>query len=252
MGVGTFMCTTHDRMANICQLMRNDTHFIKNLKIYPCIPYAHKYANAITELGIMNTIKTYVPGNFFSSILKGGKAVFTKDYLSMMEILIDAEMKMFNGLKTPVIFLQNIVTDLLLGLGMKEVLKSFHDYIRRKYNAEAGFITMNMPRLLNLLESVNIYNPIICTSVNSAGFRMSGGKELYENTLKSRNVRLIAMQVLGGGSINPREAIEYVCSLPNVESILFGASSKQNISQTISLIREQDEKYLFAESKIAI
>jgi hypothetical protein len=51
------------------------------------------------------------------------------------------------------------------------------------------------------------------------------------------------MQVLGGGAIPAKEAIDYVCSLPNVESILFGASSRQNISQTISLIHEYDKKY---------
>ena len=34
-----------------------------------------------------------------------------------MQLLIDAEMKMFHGLSTPVIFLQNVVTDLLLGVG---------------------------------------------------------------------------------------------------------------------------------------
>ena len=50
------------------------------------------------------------------------------------------------------------------------------------------------------------------------------------------------MQVLGGGAIPAKEAIEYVCNLPNVESILFGASTKQNISQTISLIKEADSK----------
>jgi predicted aldo/keto reductase-like oxidoreductase len=48
------------------------------------------------------------------------------------------------------------------------------------------------------------------------------------------------MQVLGGGAISPKEAIEYVCSLPNIESILFGASSKGNIEETMSLIRQFD------------
>lgn len=71
---------------------------------------------------------------------------------------------------------------------------------------------------------------------------MSGGIELYEHTLKTRQLRAIAMQVLGGGAIPAKEALAYVCSLPNVASILFGASSKQNISQTISLINEFDEQ----------
>lgn len=242
-GVETFMCTTHDRIINICEMIRQDQEKYKNFSIYPCMPYAHKYANAVTELGIMGTIKQYVPGNFFGSIFKGGIAIVSKDYISIMELMIDAEMKMFKGIHTPVIFLQNVITDLLLGLGMKDILKAYHDYVKKKYNAEAGFITMNMPKLLDTLEGMGIENPIICSSINKAGFRMSGGKEVYEKVLRERKFRAIAMQVLGGGAIPAKDAIEYVCSLPNVESILFGASSRQNISQTVSYIREFDQKY---------
>ncbi len=242
-GVETFMCTTHDRIINICEMVRAQPDKYKQFSIYPCMPYAHKYANAVTELGILGTIKQYVPGNFFGSIFKGGMAVVSKDYISIMELLIDAEMKMFKKINTPVIFLQNVITDLLLGLGMKDILKAFHDYVTKKYDAEPAFITMNMPKLLDVLERAGIENPIICSSINKAGFRMSGGMAVYEETLRTRKLRAIAMQVLGGGAIPAREAIEYVCSLPNVESILFGASSRQNISQTVSLIHEFDKKY---------
>jgi hypothetical protein len=242
LGAETFMCTTHDRIYNICDMIREEPEKYKNFSIYPCMPYAHKYANAVTELGILGTIKQYVPGNFFGSIFKGGMAVVSKDYISIMELMIDAEMKMFKKINTPVIFLQNVITDLLLGLGMKDILKAYHDYIQKKYNAEAGFITMNMPKLLETLEEIGIENPIICSSINKAGFRMSGGMELYEHVLKTKKLRAIAMQVLGGGAIPAKEAIEYVCNLPNVESILFGASSKQNIAQTIELIHHFDSK----------
>lgn len=242
-GINTFMCTTHDRIANICEVIRQQPDKYRDFKIYPCMPYAHKYANAVTELGIMGTIKQYVPGNFFGSIFKGGVAFLSKDFLSIMELLIDAEMKMFKGINTPVIFLQNVVTDLLLGLKMKDVLVAYHDYVKKKYNAEAGFITMNMPALLNMLEEGGIKNPIICASINKAGFRMSGGKELYEETLRTREFRAIAMQVLAGGAVSPKEAIEYVCGLPNIESILFGASSKTNINDTASLIHKYDQVY---------
>ncbi len=240
--VNTFMCTTHDRIANICEMVRQKPDKYKNFSIYPCMPYAHKYANAVTELGIMGTIKQYVPGNFFGSMFKGGVAFVSKDYIAIMELMIDAEMKMFKGLNTPVIFLQNVITDLLLGLGMKDILKAYYDFIVKKYNAEPGFITMNMPKLLNVLESAGIENPIICSSINKVGFRMSGGIELYEHTLKTRKLRAIAMQVLGGGAIPAKEAIKYVCELPNIESILFGASSRENITQTVSLIHEYDEQ----------
>lgn len=240
-GINTFMCTTHDRISHICDFIRKNPKHYSEFKIYPCMPYAHKYANAVTELGILGALKEYVPNNFFGSIFKGGVAYLSKDYLAIMELLIDAEMKMFKNINTPVIFLQNVMTDLLLGLGMKDVLKAFHKYVERKYNVEAGFITMNLPKLQLMLEEVGIERPIICTSINKAGFRMSGGKELYESVLKSKDVRIIAMQVFAGGVLSAREAIEYVYSLPSIESILFGASSNGHIAETVSLIHEYDE-----------
>lgn len=239
--INTFMCTTHDRIVNICDFIRNHPEKYSNFKICPCMPYAHKYANAVTELGIAGTIKQYVPGNLFGSLFKGGVAYLSKDYLSIMELMIDAEMKMFRNINTPVVFLQNVITDLLLGLGMVDFLKAFHEYVAKKYNAEAGFITMNMPKLLTMLEGVGITNPIICSSINKVGFRMSGGKEAYEQVLRTKKVRAIAMQVLAAGAIPAKEAIEYVCGLPNVESILFGASSRGNIQETAKLIREYDK-----------
>jgi hypothetical protein len=241
-GINTFMCTTHDRIANICDIIRANPEKYEGFKIFPCMPYAHKYANAVTELGIAGTLKQYVPGNFFGSLFKGGMAYLTKDYESIMELMIDAEMKMFKGINTPVIFLQNVITDLLLGLRAYDVLVAFHAYIKKKYNAEAGFITMNMPKLVSVLESKGVENPIICSSINKVGFRMSGGKAIYEETLKKGKFRAVAMQVLGGGAIHPKEAIEYVCSLPNIESILFGASSVGNIKSTTSMIKEFDNK----------
>jgi hypothetical protein len=240
-GINTFMCTTHDRIANICEIIRKDPEKYKDFKVYPCMPYAHKYANAVTELGIAGTLKQYVPGNFVTSLFKGGVAYLSKDFISIMELMIDAEMKMFTGINTPVIFLQNVITDLLLGLGMDEFLVGYAKYIRQKYNAEPGFITMNLPKLLNVLEKNGIYNPIICTSINKVNFRMSGGKDIYEKVLSEGRCRIIAMQVLGGGAIPAGEALEYVSNLPNVESILFGASSRQNIENTVETINHYDK-----------
>lgn len=234
-GINTFMCTTHDRIAEICKTIRGNDKY-KDFKIYPCMPYAYKYANAVTELGVLGTIKQYVPGNILTTFAKGGLAFVKKDFLKMMELLIDAELKMFKGISTPVIFLQNVITDMFLGLGMTDILVAFQAYIKEKYNAEAGFITMNLPMLLDALEKKGVKNPIICASVNKIGFRMSGGIELYEKVIAQKRCRLIAMQVFAAGAIPPKEAIAYVSSLSGVESILFGASSRGNIKQSKQLI----------------
>jgi hypothetical protein len=236
LGINTFMCTTHDRIRNICDHIRSNHSKYKDFKIYPCMPYAHKYANAVTELGILGTIKQYVPGNIFGTFAKGGLAVVNKDFLKLMELLIDAEMKMFKGIKTPVIFIQNVIVDMILGMKMFDIFKAYDEYIRKKYHAEPGYITMNMPALLDALNSVSIENPIICSSINKIGFRMSGGKELYEKYLNEKQFRPIAMQVLAAGAIRPKEAIEYLAKFPKIESVLFGASSKGHIKETKELI----------------
>ena len=240
LGINTFMCTTHDRIANICEHIRNNPAGYEGFKIYPCMPYAHKYANAVTELGIMGTIKQYVPGNIFGTFVKGGYAFLSKDFIRLMEIFIDTEMKMFTGINTPVIFILNVLVDMILGLKMYEVFAEYDAFIRKKYNAEPGYITMNMPALLDALNSVGIENPIICTSINQIGFRMSEGKEIYEKYLNEKEFRPIAMQVLAAGALRPNEAIEYLSKFPRIESVLFGASSKSHIQETKELI----EKYL--------
>jgi len=237
-GIRTFMCTTHEKIADICNHIRENPDRYKGFKIYPCMPYAHKYNNAVAELGVLGALKKMIPGNIVGTMAKGGIAIVSQNYLAIMEVLVDAEMKMFHGLDTGVIFLQNVVTDLLLGIGMIDFFKRFNEYVQKKYNAEAGFITMNMPLLLERLNECGIENPIICSSINKTGFRMSGGIELYEETIKKGNGRHIAMQVLAAGSIQPKEAIEYINSQENIKSVLFGASTPAHILETKELIEK--------------
>lgn len=238
-GIRTFMCTTHDRVAEICDHVRANPSRYPDYQFYPCMPYAHKYANAVTEHGMIDALRMFLPEDgAIGAMLKGGVALANKDVDTIMRLLIDAEMKMFHGLKTPVIFIQNVITDLLLGLGLNGLLKTFHDHVRDAYGAEAGFITMNLPRLLDVLEAQGVDNPIICANINKIGFRMCGGVPLYEETIAKRRFRPVAMSVLASGALSPREAIDYVCRQPRIESIVFGASSRGNIRQTKQLIDE--------------
>jgi len=240
-GIKVFMCTTHERIGEVCDHMRADPDRYKDFQFYPCMPYAHKYANAATELGILEALRSFLPEEgALNAMFKGGMSLAKKDVEGIGQLLIDAEMKMFQGLQTPVIFLQNVVTDLLLGLGFKEAFRIFADHVNNKYNAEPGFITMNTPKLLDVLEELGIENPIICSNINKIGFRMCGGIDAYESTIAKRNFRPVAMSVFASGAIAPKEALEYVCSQEKIESIVFGASSRGNIRQTKQLIDQMN------------
>ena len=240
-GIRTFMCTTHDRIAEICDRIRADSARYSDFQFYPCMPYAHKYANAVTEHGMMGALKHFMPDDgLFSTALSGARALATKEVDGMAKVLIDMEMKMFQGTKTPVIFVQNVFADLLLGMGFTRALKLFHDHVIEKFGAEPAFITMNMPMMLEALEKEGIERPIICSNINKIGFRMSGGFDAYLDALKSGRVRAVAMSVYASGAIPADEAIHWVSELPGVESIVFGASSAANIRGTKALV----DKYM--------
>lgn len=238
-GIRVFMCTTHDRIADVCDHVRANPRRYPDFEFYPCMPYAHKYANAVTEQGMIEALRRFLPSEgAFSALLKGGMSLATKDVEGIMGLLVNAEMKMFRGLQTPVVFLQNVVTDLILGLGAKDAFRLFADHVAKTFGAEPGFITMNMPRLLDALDEVGVDNPIVCANINKSGFRMCGGMKAYEEAIATRRFRPIAMSVLASGAIAPREALQYVCNMPAIESIVFGASSKKNIQEMKQLVDE--------------
>jgi hypothetical protein len=238
-GIAGFMCTTHDKIEEVCNAVRANPGQWTGFKFYPGMPYAHKYANAITELGYVDAVRKFLPDDgLLSAMMKGGKALLTKDVESVMTLLIDAEMKMFKGLETPVVFLQNIVTDLVQGLGSVDALAIFAAHVRKRYRAEPGFITMNLPKLLPMLKDAGIVNPIVCANVNKAAFRMSGGIDAYRAAARANPARVIAMSVFASGSIKPREAIDWVVQEPYVSSIVFGASSRGNIESSVKLIQD--------------
>lgn len=125
-GIRVFMCTTQDRMIDVCEHFRRHKNRYPGFKFYPCMPYAHKYANAAAEYGFFGALQRFLPSNNrFTAIWKGGVSVAKRDVEGIARLLINSEMNMFRGLETPVIFLQNILTDLLLGLGYKEAFAHF-------------------------------------------------------------------------------------------------------------------------------
>jgi hypothetical protein len=240
-GIRTFMCTTHDRIAEIVTRVKADPARYGDFTFYPCMPYAHKYANAVTDHGMVGALRNFMPEDgFLATALVGGKALATREVDGIAKVLVDMEMKMFAGARAPVVFMQNVFADLLLGMGFTRAFRIFHDHVVEKYGAQPAYITMNMPMLLDALEKEGIERPIICSNINKLGFRMSGGFDAYLDALKSGRVRAVAMSVYASGAIPADEAIHWISELPGVESIVFGASSAGNIHSTKALV----DKYM--------
>lgn len=239
-GIRSFMCTTHDAIGKVADHVAANPERYEGFKFLPGMPYAHKYANMIGELGVVDTLKALTPGGLVDAMVRGAKSTLGGDMTELMKMLVDAELARFEAVETPVVFLQNVVADLLLGLGTHDLLAAFAEHVQDQFGAEAGFFTMNLPAMVDALHKVGIANPIVCCSYNKIGFRMSGGIDAYDRTLEEKSVRCIAMSVLASGAIPAAEALEWVCQRPQIESIVFGASSETNIASTVGLIGRFD------------
>ena len=243
-GVKAVMLNSNDRAEEICQYFRDHKSQYGDLVWYPSVPYPHKYANMVNELGIFPAISEVLfkgnsAGGVLSMIGKGATAVLTKDAMRMMEMLLDVEFKIFRGLNVNTLFLLNPITDLLLGYDVKDVFEHYCEYVRKKYKVTPGLITLNLPYLKNKLEEWGIDEVVICSSINAAGFNMHPSKEAYEKVIAdndSSKYQLMAMNVLASGSITVQESFDYINSL-NIQSVVFGASSKGHIQSSFDAIK---------------
>ena len=148
--------------------------------------------------------------------IRGGTSLARKDIEGLTTLLIDAEMKMFEGLRTPVIFLQNVVVDLLLGLGLQgrvpDLRRPRPAPLRRRARvhhdepagAASGARGAGDRESDRLLEHQQDRLPDV---------RRAGG---LRGALRERRFRAIAMSVFASGAIPPQEAIEWVCAQPNI------------------------------------
>ena len=129
-GVGPSCARRTTGSPLVCDHVRANPERYPDFTFYPCMPYAHKYANAVTENGMLGAVKRFLPDEgLMDAAIRGGTSLANKDIEGITTLLIDAEMKMFQGFATPVIFLQNVVVDLLLGLGFKDAFRIFADHV---------------------------------------------------------------------------------------------------------------------------
>lgn len=243
-GIRAVMLNSNDRAKDICEHFRANNSKYPAISWYPSIPYPHKYANLISEKGIFPAINEVLLKDnsalgVLGMVVKGGGAIFGKNAVKMMQMLIDVEMKLFKGLNVKVIFLQNIITDLLLGYEVKDIFIGYCDYIRTKYKVLPGLITQNMPRLKAKLELWGIEEVVICSSFNKIGYLMSPDVKAYIEASRNNDpskYQLMAMSTLASGAIPAKEAYEFI-NQQKIQSVVFGASAKGHIEETVKLIQ---------------
>ena len=98
------------------------------------------------------------------------------------------------------IWLQNVVVDLLLGLGFDEAFADLRRSRAGPVRRRARLHHHEPPDGCSTCWSVSgVENPIVCSNINKIGFRMCGGIDAYRTLLDQREFRAVAMSVFASG-----------------------------------------------------
>ncbi|MFQ6113937.1 MAG: hypothetical protein ACE5NG_07580 [bacterium] len=240
-GLRAMMMSTHERATLVAEKILCDQRLREDWGIYLLVPYVAKYIKQANEKGLVNVVKEALTGTRFQEkfrvFMRGGMGWIKKDIRKMLTAMIDFEIAQFSKLNLRAIFLHDVMTDLVLGWNVPDVLELFSEHVQKKYKAIPAFCTKNLPRLMELLKQTEIKNPLVMASINKLGYQVNPSKEAFEGCLRNHQLRLLAMSTLAAGYLKPTEAYEYLFSLPRVESVVVGVSSKEHAVETFAEIR---------------
>ena len=236
-GLDGFMINSNERGYEIV----NSSKFDLTKEIHYSIPYPHKYASMVNETGMMSLFGHIIKNTSFIKNLIGGiKLVATQNLKSITPLALNLEVPK-NLKKGSYIYMQNIITDLLLGIGRSDILIEFiKSIINMGY--KPGIITLNTIMFDKLLkneqEATWLKDLVVCFNINKEGFNVFPSLEAVEYFIESRpKYKLMGMSIFASGAANIPHSINYIKKL-KLDYVVFGSSRLENIESNYNLFVE--------------
>ncbi len=240
-GVRGFVASTHPNLRNVVNYVTKNTNLANKINLYPILPYVQGYVIKMTEKGIIGTINDiFRPASLSEKanlFIRGGIGILKKDIYSLSKTFVDIELLPLKKMNLKAIFLHDVFTDLALAMKSKEAFEIFSEHIKDKYKAIPGFVTKNFTRLVRQINEWDLDIPLVMTHFNKVGFQMNPSREECEKALDDYKGDIIAMGTLASGYLRPKEAFDYIFSLPKIKSIVVGVSTKQHAKETFEMLK---------------
>ena len=233
-GLDGFMINSNDIGYDII----SGCEFDNSKEIHYSIPYPHKYASMINEKGMISLLRYVIKNtSFIKNIIGGIKLISTQNLRSITPLALDLEVPK-DLKKGSYIHLQNIITDLLLGMGRGDILIEFIKYVV-KMGYKPGIITLNPIMLDNFIknekDAIWLKDLIVCFNINKEGFNVFPSLDSVECFIESRpKYKLMGMSVFASGASNIPESVKYIKKL-NLDYVVFGSSKIENIKSNLKL-----------------
>ena len=209
-------------------------------EVHYSVPYPHKFASMVNEGGMLMLLKyVFSKSSFRSLFLHFPAFLFTGNVKYILPLILDLEIPK-NLKKGSFVYLQNIVTDLLLGMKRYDLLESFcKSLIAKGYYP--GLISLN-PVLLDKVISkfdLNIQNDlIVCFNINVDGFNVFPCLNDVEGLIFRKSLyKKMGMSIMAsGGASSIQESLRYIKNLP-LDYVVYGSSNLSNISSNYAFLK---------------
>ena len=236
-GMDGFMINSNEKGY---ELIRSG-QFDSSKEIHYSIPYPHKYANMVNETGMLSLFKyCFKESSLINNIAGGLKLLFTRNIKHMVPLGLNLEVPR-NLKKGSYVYMQNIITDLLLGMERGDILINYMKAVV-KMGYKPGIITLNPIMLDQLLKAETnskwLNDLIVCFNINKEGFNVFPSLQKVEELVRSKpKYKLMGMSVFASGAANIPSSIDYIKQL-NLDYVVFGSSRIENVKSNLKLFRE--------------
>ena len=237
-GMDGFMINSNEQGYEIV----NASKFDNAKEIHYSIPYPHKYASMVNETGMMSLFGHIIKNtSFIKNLLGGIKLVATQNLKSVTPLAINLEVPK-NLKKGSYIYMQNIITDLLLGIGRGDILIEFIKSVSNM-GYKPGIITLNpimFDKLLKNEQEANwLKDLVVCFNINKEGFNVFPSLNNVEDLIISRpKYQLMGMSIFASGAANIPHSIDYINKL-KLDYVVFGSSRLENIKSNFELFNNK-------------
>jgi len=211
-----------------------------NGEIHYSVPYPHKFASMVNEGGML-TLLSYVlsKSSFRALFVYFPSFLISGNIKHILPLILDLEIpkKLKKG---SYVYLQNIVTDLLLGMKRYDLIEVFCNSLKKK-GYLPGLITLN-PLLIDKVIcnfDLNLQKEIIvCFNINNSGFNVFPSlNEVKSFVLKESNYKKMGMSIMSsGGAGNIEESLKFIKSLP-LDYVVYGSSNIKNVHKNYNSLK---------------
>lgn len=210
-------------------------------EIHYSIPYPHKFASMVNEGGML-TLLTYIisKSSFKSLFIHFPRFLFSGNIKYLLPLILDLEIPK-NLNKGSYVYLQNIVTDLILGMKRYDLLESFCISVLKK-GYSPGLITLNpvlLDEILSKFDFKVLNKLVVCFNINKSGFNVFPSLEKVEIVVfKNTKYKKMGMSILSSGGVRDIEdSLSYIKALP-LDYVVYGSSNLNNIDSNFNSLRK--------------